>query len=92
MADALYNWENFLDYNHRIKEAKHDMWEIVSVGDEPGIAGINKLWGDGSVKWKSRSEFQGPYANPSLVDISSFTGKRVRGMLSGWGARAVNYY
>ena len=92
MADALYNWEGELDYNHRTKEARYDLWEIVDAGDEPGIAGINKLWGDGSVKWKGRNEYQKPNANPSLVDISSFTGRRVRGMLGGWGAAAVNYY
>jgi len=94
MADALYNYHNILDYNHRIKEAKHDIWEFINVGDEPGIAGINKLWGDGSVKWKGRNKFQGPNADPSLVDISNFTGRRVRGMLdtSSWGYKALNYY
>jgi prepilin-type N-terminal cleavage/methylation domain-containing protein len=92
MTDALYNWSGYLDYNHRAKESKYDIWEMVNIGDEAGISGINKLWGDGSVKWKGRNEFQGPYANPSLVDITSYTGKRVRGQLSGWGTVAVNYY
>ena len=92
MADALYNWDGEVDYNHSIYGTRQELFEYVNMGDEPNIAGINKVYGDGHAVWKDRRAFQGRDANPSLVDISSFTGRRVMGQLSGWGFNAVNYY
>jgi hypothetical protein len=92
MADALYNWDGEVDYNHSIYGTRQELFEYVNMGDEPNIAGINKVYGDGHAVWKDRRDFQGRDANPSLVDISSFTGRRVMGQLSGWGFNAVNYY
>jgi len=92
MADALYNWAGELDYNHSVSGGKQEIFEYVALGDKPNIAGINKVYGDGHAEWKDRRKFQGPEADPTLEDISSFTGRRVRGQPSGWGASAVNYY
>lgn len=92
MADTIYNWSGELDFNHSVYGAKREIFEYVDFGDQPSIAGINKIYGDGHAEWKDRREFQGPEADPTLEDISSFTGRRVRGQLFGWGASAVNYY
>ena len=93
MADAIYYWiDEGLDYNHSVQGAKQELFEILVPGDEPNIAGINKIYGDGHAEWKDRRKFQGPDADPTLVDISDFTGRRVRGQLSGWGTGAANYY
>jgi len=95
MADPLYHWAGGgegLDYNHSVYGARRELFEYLAPGDKASIAGINKIYGDGHAEWKDRRKFQGPEADPALEDISSFTGRRVRGQLSGWGASAANYY
>ena len=94
MTDIQYWYvsaDEGLDYNHSIN-AKKTQEERMTGGVQPGIAGINKLYGDGSASWKDRREYEGPDADPSLLDISSATGRRVRGGESGAAYNACNWY
>ena len=90
MTDALYRWVGEgLDYNHSFGKRKQE--EIMVAGVEPAVAGINKMYGDGSAIWKDRREFQGPDADSTLLDMSSNPpsgNKRV----SSIGNQAINWY
>ena len=57
-------------------------------GEEPGVAGINKLMGDGSAYWKDRRDFQRADSDPTLLDLPAHQGRRV----SSIGNQAVNWY
>lgn len=87
MSDSLYAWQIWLDHNHS-EDNKRGQIETTSPGVEPRVAGINKLMGDGSAHWKDRRDFQGPNADPTLLDIPTRTGRRV----SSIGNQAVNWY
>lgn len=90
MTDSLYWWVSGtegLDYNHTIAGGKKTQEEMMVSGVEPGVAGINKMYGDGSVYWKDRREFQGPDADPTLFDISDGINPQVKSL----GA-AFNWY
>jgi len=92
MSDSIYNWSNWgVDYNHSVS-GKRSQVEWTQPGDEPGISGLNKLFGDGSAIWKDRRDFQRSVSNPILSDISSGTGRQVKGGTSGYAAAAHNYY
>ncbi len=85
MADVLYRWiGEGLDYNHSITKKTQE--EMLISGVEPGLAGINKMYGDGSAIWKDRRDFRGPDANPTLLDISKGTNVQVRslGIANNW--------
>lgn len=87
MTDTLYAWQIWLDYNHSIRD-KRDQIEVMTFGVEPDVAGINKLFGDGHVIWKDRSEYQGPGADPTLIDLTNGQGRRVSSISN----QAVNWY
>ncbi len=87
MSDSLYAWQIWLDHNHS-EDVKKDQIEWMTTGVEPRIAGINKLMGDGSAYWKDRREFQGPDANPKLLDLPALRGRRV----SSINNQTVNWY
>ena len=88
MADALYNWSGWLDYNHHESQTTAPIFEYCPPGTEPSIGGINKLYGDGSVSWKDRREYMKIDSNPNLLDITNQTGRRVMGEPS----NASNFY
>ena len=90
MTDALYWWvssEEGLDYNHSIGGGKRGQEEMMVAGQEPDVAGINKLFGDGSAIWKDRRQFRNPDADPTLLDISYGINPQVQSL----GA-AYNWY
>jgi len=71
MADGIYNWMGILIYNHGVYGPSDD--DSIKPPDAnpgnpfgltpyasdglPSISGINKLFGDGHVKWKDRQDF-----------------------------------
>ena len=87
MSDSLYAWISWLDHNHST-DSKRSQVETMIDGEEPSVAGINKLMGDGSAYWKDRREFQGRDADPILLDLPAHLGRRV----SSIGNAAVNWY
>jgi hypothetical protein len=87
MTDSLYAWQIWLDHNHS-EVAKRSQVETMIAGEEPDVAGINKLMGDGSAYWKDRREFQGPDADPILLDLPAHMGRRVSSISN----QATNWY
>ena len=61
MCDSVYLWisDSTWQYNHGKNgpSAHWPDWDLPMQFGEPEITGINKLYGDGSVNWKDRNEF-----------------------------------
>lgn len=80
MADSIFYWSlsDFWIYNHgKFGASDHNQGQVVSQPID-AMAGINKLFGDGSVRWKDASEF-----DPQLLTIPLAAEPRIN---NGYGA------
>lgn len=74
MSDKIWRWHvtGLIRYNHTLGT------QYYVIGTEPPIAGLNQLYGDGSVHWKGRNELNtaamtnpASYPDPFTVGTSN---------------------
>jgi prepilin-type N-terminal cleavage/methylation domain-containing protein len=65
MSDQIFHWSvnKKWAYNHGYRRGASSYWDANNNGGDPGppqFAGLNQLYGDGHVQWKSRDDFDIP--------------------------------
>ena len=95
MADQIYYWGPYLGivlYNHGISGYSwdgrpNDYTQLCDDEGPPNITGISKLYGDGHVVWKDRSEF-----DIENMHLNEATDRLANPHVIGWDYSVGNFY